>query len=306
MKISVIAPVYNEFNLIENFIEETYSILKNNYDDFELILVDDGSIDQTRDLLSNIVHKFAGLKIIFLSRNFGKEWAITCGLEHALGDIIITMDSDLQDPPSLIPALVYKITEGFDIVHAKSKERNGENFIKKYFTYKFYALISYLSDINMPKHPGNFLSMKKKCLISLLSFKEQNRYYKMLVSYIGFKVGFIEFERPIRKRGNSKFGIIKLFTLSLDIIVSFSVKPLKIISLISLIFSLTMFIVSIWAIIQRFIYNNSAYGWASIFLVLSVAFSILFLFLFVISEYISRILIETKHRPLYIIDNIIT
>ncbi len=303
MKLSVVAPCYNEASIIESFIKECYAVLESNFTDFELILVDDGSKDDTLSVLVQNKKDYPKLIIIQLSRNFGKEWALTCGIEQAKGEVVIVMDSDLQDPPALIVDMVKKLDEGYDIIHAYSDAREGEGLIKKCFTSLFYRSISKWSGLSMPEHPGNFLCMKRHCVDAVISLKEYNRYFKMLIAYIGFDVGYIPFHRHKRSAGTTKFGVLKLISLAIDVTVSFSIKPLKIISIISLIFSFGMMLVSVWAIVQKFIFKNAAYGWASTFLLISSCFCIVFIFLFLISEYIARILVESKQRPLYFIKN---
>ena len=300
--VSVVAPIYNEEECIKEYIEQTTFILKKNYLNYELILVDDGSYDNTTKIIQQILKEIKNIRLILLSRNYGREIAITAGLDSAIGDYVVVMDSDLQDSPSFIPKLIGKAVKGFDVVYAARTNRKGESFLKKTFSKIFYKIASNMSGFTIPENAGDFRVFNRKVVNSIGQLKETNRYMKMLYAYVGFKVSYIKFERDSRHAGKTKYNYSQLFDASLDAIVNFSNKPLRLLSLFSVSISFILFVFGIFITVNKLIYaNNIAEGWTSTMVFISLMFSILFTFLAIISEYISRILVESKNRPLYYI-----
>lgn len=300
--VSIVAPVYNEEACIEAYINETIQVLQAHYLNYELVLVDDGSVDQSVELIKTIQQKTENIRLISLSRNYGREIAMTAGLEGSIGDYVVLMDSDLQDPPSLIPSLVDKAIQGYDVVYAARTSREGEGFIKKLSSKYFYKIASNMSGFDIPEDAGDYRVFNRKVVNSLNQLKEQNRYMKMLYAYVGFKVTKVPFDRNRRFAGETKYNYSKLINASLDAIISFSNKPLRIVSLFSIILSFVLFLTATGIFIYKIIdAENIVAGWASMMVLMSLMFSILFVFLAVISEYIGRVLVETKNRPLYYI-----
>ncbi len=300
--ISVVAPVYNEEECIKEYIDQTVNILKKNYLNYELILVDDGSNDNTTKIIEQILKEKGNIRLILLSRNYGREIAMSAGLDTAIGDYVVIMDSDLQDNPHIIPKLIDKAVEGFDVVYAARSNRKGESFLKITFSKIFYKIASNMTGFEIPENAGDFRVFNRKVVNSIGQLKESNRYMKMLYAYVGFKVSFISFERNSRHAGKTKYKYSQLFNASLDAIISFSNKPLRFLSLFSVSISLMLLIFSLFITINKLLYSNTiAEGWSSTMIFISLMFSILFVFLAIISEYISRILVESKNRPLYYI-----
>lgn len=297
--ISIIAPVYNEEEGIREFIQRTLKVVKQDFSNYELVLVDDGSKDHTIAIIQEIQKEEKNIRVIRLSRNYGREIALTAGLENAIGDIVVLMDADLQDPPELIPQLIKKMQEGYDIVYAARTNRINESWLKKLSSKLFYRLSSSLTGFEIPDDGGDFRAMNRKVINSLVKMKEKVRYMKMLYAYVGFKIASVPFERNSRYKGKTKYNYFKLIDAALDAIVSFSDKPLRFVAVFSLLISLLMFVLSFKGIIDKFFVKDVESGWASIFFVMTMMFSILFVFLAIFAEYISRILIETKDRPLY-------
>ncbi len=300
--VSVVAPMYNEELVIEKYINEAINILKNNYLHYELIIVDDGSGDHSSKIVKNLQKSIKNIRLISLSRNYGREIAITAGLDVSIGDYVVVMDTDLQDPPSLIPALINKALLGNDIVYASRQARDGESFVKKLTSKYFYKITSYMTGLKIPEDAGDFRVFNRKVINSILQLKEQKRYMKMLYAYVGFKVDSIPFKRDKRFAGTTKYNYVKLINASLDAIVGFSTTPLRIVSIFSFLISFFLFIISSYVLLSKlFLNSNAIEGWSSTIVLMSLMFCILFIFLAVISEYLGRVLIETKNRPLYYI-----
>ncbi len=300
--ISVVAPVYNEEKCIREYINQTIGILQDNYLNYELVLVDDGSTDNSIDIIKEILGKVKNIRLISLSRNYGREVAISSGLDMSIGDYVVLMDSDLQDPPDLIPKLIDRAVSGYDVVYAARICRAGESFFKKISSKYFYKIASSFTGFTIPDDAGDFRVFNRKVVNSISELKESNRYMKMLYAYVGFKVSKIPFERSERYAGTSKYSYVKLFNASLDAIISFSNRPLRIVSIFSMILSFLLFSLIFLIFIYKMMDTNAVVeGWSSTMVFISLMFSVLFIFLSIISEYISRILIETKNRPLYYI-----
>lgn len=300
--ISVVAPVYNEEQCIKDYVEQTIRVLDNNYLNYELILVDDGSQDNTIKIVEKMLREIRNIRLISLSRNYGREVAMSAGLDSSIGDYVVIMDSDLQDSPHVIPKLINKAIDGYDVVYASRTIRKGESFLKKMLSKQFYKIVSNMTGFKIPEDAGDFRVFNRKVVNSIGQLKESNRYMKMLYAYVGFKVSSIPFEREIRYAGKTKYKYSHLFNASLDAIISFSNKPLRLLSIFSITLSFLLFFFVIGITIYKFNYSESIVeGWSSTIVFISLMFSILFIFLSIISEYISRILVESKNRPLYYI-----
>lgn len=303
IKLSIVAPMFNEEAVIERYLEETLGVLKCYFQYFELILIDDGSTDHTVQRCEAIIKQHPELRLLSFSRNYGHEIASTAGLEYATGDLVILMDTDLQHPPALIPDMVAKEAEGFDVVCALRTNRDEESWLKKTTATWFYRLSRKMTGFDLNADTGNFRLLNRKVVDSLNRMKESNRHLIMMFAYVGFKTANITYHCPPRVAGKSKYNLRKLISLSLDSIIGFSSRPLRLMSLLSVMISIIMMGYAGFILIQKlFTHQQLADGMASIIFLLAGLFSLLFLFLAVISEYISRILIETKNRPLYNIE----
>lgn len=306
-KISVIAPMYNEEAIIGAYLQEVIRILDSHYKNYELILIDDGSTDNTLSRCTPFIKANKSIRLISFSRNYGHEIASTAGLDHARGDYVILMDSDLQHPPELIPSMVKKAKEGYDVVCAARSNREHEPRIKRITAKIFYRFTRKMTGFDMQGDTGNFRLLSRKVVDSLKKMKESNRHLVMMFAYVGFKTAKIPYHCPPRQAGHSKYNLTKLLNLSLDSIISFSARPLRTMSVVSIFISALMMLYAGFILIQKlFTHQHLADGIASIIFLTSGLFSVLFLFLAIISEYISRILVETKNRPLYYIKQEIT
>ncbi|TVR77563.1 MAG: glycosyltransferase [Chitinophagaceae bacterium] len=300
IEISLVIPVYNEQELIEQLFERTTGALEKITPNFEIICVNDGSTDNTLELLLACHQKDNRFKVVELSRNFGHQAAYTAGLSYAKGNFTVMMDGDLQDPPEIIAEMYKKITtEELDVVFGSRTERK-EGFLKRSLIKLFHKIFSRLSNINAPKNVGNFSIMNRSALNAFLKLGEKNRYLPGLRFFIGFKQGFIEYSRPDREVGDAKMNFTSLLTLALDAIYSFSKVPIKvciIIGLLGIFFS----VVGVVVVLVKKIMGEAITGWTSIMLSIFFIGSVQLLFLGILGEYIHRIFIETQNRPIFIV-----
>lgn len=300
--LSIVAPAYNEADAIIAFLEQTQDMVETLQKPYEILIVDDGSSDATVDIIKQYMETHAHIRLIVFSRNYGHEIAITAGLEHARGDYVLQMDSDLQHPPEYIPLLLNKIQEGYDVVYAARENRDEETWLKRTCAKFFYAIARRMTGFSIPDNATNFRVMTQQVVRSFRKLKESNRHILMLFAYIGFKTASIPFKTQERVAGSSKYSYRKLIDLALDSIISFSHRPLRYMSALSVCVSVIMAFYAGFILLQRLFYHPTlADGMASIIFITSGLFAILFLFLAVISEYIGRILVESKNRPLYYI-----
>lgn len=305
--LSIVAPCYNEEEAIGEFIARTVEVLERHFGNYELLLVDDGSKDATVEKIAECQRKNPNIRLIRFSRNFGKEAAVTAGLEHSNGEIVVMLDSDLQDPPSLIPHLLEKLDAGYDIVSAQHTIRKKETWLKKATSRLFYKLASHMTGLNIPNTVGDYRAMRRKVVDAVTSVKDNVRYMKMIYAYVGFRNATVLYERDPRFAGETKYNYPRLIDAALDAIISFSDKPLRYISLMSMGVSAFAFLLTIYVIFHKILLGNTesiANGWTSLVVLINMLFCMLFAFLAVISEYISRILRESKHRPLYFAEEI--
>ncbi len=303
--ISIIIPVYNEKEVLPIFLNRLIPILEksDNYK-FEIIFVNDGSSDETLAYLTNLKHQYNNLIVVDLSRNFGKEAALTAGIDISTGDAVIPIDSDLQDPPELITEMIHKWEKGFDVIEAKRIERKTDNFFKQYSAKIFYYVLNSLSKHNISQNVGDFRLMSRNVVDSVKKLEEKNRFMKGLFSWPGFKLDYIEFKREKRNAGKTKFNIFKLFQLAIDGITSFSIVPLKIITLLGLFGTLISFVFSIVIIFQKIFVEDFVIGYAFLIIIILFFGSIQLLSIGVIGEYVGKIYFEVKKRPIYIIKKI--
>jgi len=300
-KLSIIVPCFNEEESIPYFYDEVKKVTKNMNIKLELIFVDDGSRDKTLEVIKSKTDD-KEVKYISFSRNFGKEAAMYAGLSMASGDYVTIMDVDLQDPPSLLPEMVRLIEEeGYDCVATKSTSRNGYSFLRKTFTKWFYDIIGKMSKTEMVPGARDYRLMTRQMVEAVLSMKEYNRYSKGLFSFVGFKTKWIEFENKERVAGTTKWNFWKLFSYALDGIVGFSTAPLTMAAFIGVLFCLIAFIMIIVIIVKTLAFGDPTSGWPSLACIIFMVSGIQLLCLGVIGEYLAKMYLEVKQRPIYII-----
>ena len=299
--VSLIVPMYNEEEVIGVFFSTIKSTLKNVDLDYEIVCVNDGSKDTTLTILRAHAERDRRIKIVALSRNYGKELALTAGLDFATGDAVIPIDCDLQDPPSVILEMIKKWQEGYQVVLAKRIDRSSDSLVKRWTSVLFYKLIDNLSDIHIPANVGDFRLLDKDALDVVKTYRERSRFMKGLFASLGFKEITIEYIRPPRAAGETKWNYWKLYKLAIEGIISFTSLPLKIWSYIGASVAIGGFVYGIYLIIKTMVFGVDSPGYASLMVVLLFMSGLILLCLGVIGEYLSRIFIEVKARPLYIV-----
>ncbi|HEY2348046.1 MAG TPA: glycosyltransferase family 2 protein [Puia sp.] len=302
--ISLVIPVYNEEVLIFDLFERVKNALEETHEEFEVILVDDGSTDSTFEKLKTCNAKDKRFKILSLSRNFGHQAAYSAGLNYAKGDYVAMMDGDLQDPPELIKEMYQKaVDDEVDIIYGRRKERN-EKVSKRLFIRIFHFIFSRLSKLENIKQVGNFSLMSKRALNAFLSLQEKNRYLPGLRSFVGFKQGFVEYSRPDRAQGEAKMSTYKLVTLALDAIFSFSSLPVKICLYSGLIGVILIVFALIYILIGK-LAGIAPLGWSSIILSVYFIGSVQLVSIGILGEYVFRIYKETQNRPIFLVNKFI-
>ena len=303
-KISVVIPMYNEESVANECLKKVSDVFLNLKDyDYELIIVNDGSQDKTLEILEKKAKNDKKIKIISFSRNFGHQAAVTSGLKATTGDAVVIIDADLQDPPEEIPGMIEKWEEGYEVIYGKRKKREGESAFKLLTAKAFYSMINKLSDIEIPKNTGDFRLVDRKVVDVVNSLPEHNKFLRGLFSWVGFKQKAYEYERKERFAGKTKYPLKKMLKLASDGIISFSIKPLKLVGtlgIMSVIISLAILIYSILSFVFK--WNNLTAGWTSIMITVTFLGGTILISLWMIGEYIARIYDETKDRPEYIID----
>lgn len=300
-KISIVLPIFNEEKNIPTLVSELIKNLET-YPNYEIIFVNDGSTDNSEPIITRYCHENSNIKLINLSRNFGHQEALIAGLENAGGDAVIMMDGDLQDPPSLIPQMIEKWKEGYEVVYSVKKTRK-EKFLRKFFFKMFYKVFNFLSEVKMPMESGIFSLIDKKVLKIIISLEEKNKYIAGLRYWVGFNQTSIEFERPDRLEGEPKQTFAKLLKLAMDGIFSFSNKPLEIafwIGLITIITSLFLILVIIYI---KIFTTKAIPGYATYTSIILFMGGMNIFISGILGRYISMIFKDTKNRPVYLVKN---
>ncbi|BBN99370.1 glycosyltransferase family 2 protein [Sporolactobacillus terrae] len=300
-KYSIVVPVFNEEQVIYDSYKRLKTVMDRTYESYELLFVNDGSRDRTSEILNYISEGDTHVKVIEFSRNFGHQIAITAGMDYAMGQAIVVIDADLQDPPELILQMIGKWKEGFEVVYGKRMERKGESFFKKKTAALFYRILRVSTDIDIPLDTGDFRLIDRRVCDEMKRIPEKNRFIRGLVSWVGFKQTAVEYIRDERLAGETKYPLKKMLKLSIDGLTSFSYKPLKLATYGGALLSFAGFVYMIIALGMKLFTSSTVPGWTSL-IVIQLLFSGFTLFILgVIGEYIGRIYDETKDRPLYII-----
>ncbi|KMJ59092.1 glycosyltransferase [Bacillus sp. LL01] len=299
--ISIVVPMYFEEEVAQECYNRLKYVMDENFIDHEFIFVNDGSTDRTMDILVDVSRIDPKVKIVNFARNFGHQTAVTAGIDYASGDAIVIIDADLQDPPEVIPELIGKWREGYEVVYAKRKKRAGETKFKLLTAKYFYKFLNYMSDIEIPKDTGDFRLIDRKVADVFKQMTERNRFVRGMFSWIGFKQTFIEYERDERFAGETKYPLKKMIRFAADGIIAFSTKPLKIVMSLGFFSVLVSFGVLLYAILVKLFGQEVEAGWASIMVAITFFSGIQLLGMGIVGEYIARIYDESKNRPIYVV-----
>ncbi|MCB1943481.1 MAG: glycosyltransferase family 2 protein [Candidatus Accumulibacter sp.] len=303
--ISVVAPVYNEEEVLGEFHRRVSATLSKIGADYELVLVNDGSRDRTLAVMDALQAADAHLTVVDLSRNFGKELALTAGLDHTSGEVVVVLDADLQDPPELIPEMLAGWREGYDIVYGVRSHREGETWLKKRTASLFYRFIRRVSRVDIPRDTGDFRLMTRRVVLELTRLREQHRFMKGLFAWVGFPSKAMPYRRLPRAAGKSKWSYWHLWNLALEGITSFTIGPLKIATYLGLsvaVLSLLYAAIVIW---KTLMYGDEVRGYPSLMVVVLFLGGVQLISVGVLGEYIGRIFNEVKKRPLYLINRVL-
>lgn len=300
--ISIVCPFYNEEDMVDIFITELLSVLLEIGRTFEIVCVNDGSTDSTLEKLLSQKKIVNQIKIIDLSRNFGKEAALTAGIDHAVGDALVPIDTDLQDPPTLIKDFVMKWDEGYDVVLAKRVDRSTDSFSKRLTANLFYNFHNKISDTKIPENVGDFRLMTRKVISAIQKLPENQRFMKGVFAWVGFKTTMVMYKRDERKAGNTSFNGWKLWNFALDGITSFSTVPLRFWLYLGLFIATISFCYGSGIILKTLFLGIDVPGYASLLTTVLFLGGINLIGIGVIGEYIGRMYIESKRRPSYIVD----
>ena len=297
-------PVFNEAESVAIYVQTTRSVLESAKLDFEIVFINDGSRDDTLPRLMALAEADKRVRTINLSRNFGKELALTAGIDHATGDVLVPMDVDLQDPPELIPKFLEKWREGYDVVYGVRTSRKYDTVAKRTTAAMFYRVFNSLSTLHVPDNAGDFRLIDRRVADVLRQMPERNRFMKGLFAWVGFNSVGVPYERPERAAGNTKWGNWKLWNFALDGLFSFSTLPLRVWTYIGAIVAIFSFSYGSFIIIRTLILGIDIPGYASLLTVVLFLGGLQLLSIGVLGEYLGRLFIEVKKRPLYVVESI--
>ena len=304
-KLSVVVPAYNEGESLREFHARLAVVFDKLDMQCEVLYVDDGSRDDTYAVMSSLREADARVATLKLARNFGKELALTAGLDAADADAVVVIDADLQDPPELIPKFIGLWREGYDVVYGTRSTRAGETPLKKFTSAAFYRVMERLSATPVPRDTGDFRLMSRRALEALKRLRERQRFMKGLFTWIGYKQKSIVYERDARFAGESKFNYWRLWNFALEGITSFSTAPLKLATYVGLGTAALAFVYAVWVFGKALLLGDRVQGYPTLMLVILFLGGVQLMALGMIGEYLGRMYIETKQRPLYLIDELI-
>ena len=298
--LSLIIPVYNEEAILAELDRRLKAFLRETGESWEVVFVDDGSRDGTPDMLHDLAVSEPRYKVISFSRNFGHQVAITAGIDRAEGDAVVILDADLQDPPEVVSEMIQKWREGYDVVYGQRTARYGESLFKRATAAAFYRLLRLLLPIEVPLDTGDFRLMSRRVVLSMRALREQHRFVRAMVSWVGFKQTAVRYERPERFAGETKYPLRKMMRFAIDGITSFSIVPLRVATWLGLFSGFLAIVISVWALFSA-LAGETVPGWATIMIVVALAASAQLVMTGILGEYVGRIYEEVKRRPLYVV-----
>jgi len=300
--LSIVIPCYNEESAVESLYAEIKKIFESINKQIEFIFIDDGSVDNTLEILKKLADRDVYSHYISFSRNFGKEAAILAGLEEAGGEYTVVMDADGQDPPSLIPEMLQAVAcEEYDCSGSRRVNRIGEPVVRSFFSKLFYKIIKKATDLDIVDGARDFRLMNRKYKDALLTLKEKNRFSKGIFPWIGFKIKWFEYENIKRKSGKTKWSFWNLFKYSMDGIIGFSSKPLAAASFLGVLFFIISIIIIVFIIIRKIVWGDPVSGWASTVCIILFCSGVQLFTAGILGQYIAKIFTEVKQRPHFII-----
>lgn len=301
--LSIIVPCYSEEEALPAFWEEVTKVTDSMEGiDFEFIFIDDGSKDNTKNILRQMAKSDSRVRYVSFSRNFGKEAAMYAGLKYSKGDYVAIMDADLQDPPALLPQMLKAVEEeGYDSVATRRVTRKGEPKIRSWFARRFYQVMRLMCKTEVVDGARDYRLMKRRMVDSILELGEYNRFFKGILGWVGFNTKWIEFENVQRVKGETKWSFWKLFKYSLEGITAFTTAPLALASIIGLFFCIISFLAIIFVIVRQLIWGGSAYGWPSMICIILMLSGIQLFTIGIVGQYLAKTYLEVKKRPIYIV-----
>jgi len=302
--LSIVCPCFNEEGGLEEITRRIGQVLDTAEQPYEIVFINDGSRDGTLAEMLGLAAQSDKITIVNLSRNFGKEIALTAGLCHASGDAVVVIDADLQDPPELIPTFVEKYREGYDIAYGRRTERQGDSWLKKKTAQLFYRLMRRLGPVPLPENVGDFRLMSRRALDALLQLPETHRFMKGLFAWIGFPAIAVDYVREPRFAGSSKWNYGQLLNLSIEGITSFTTAPLRLTTYLGFLIALMAFVGGGFYFLRTLFYGDDVQGFPTLFLTILLLGGTQLIALGVIGEYLGRVFNETKRRPLFLVDSV--
>src|SRR6187399_2433961 len=302
-KLSVVIPVFNEEETIPELdrrLKALFRGLGSVGELWETVFIDDGSKDRSAELLSELAREERRYKVIGFSRNFGHQIAITAGIDRADGDSVVVMDADLQDPPEVVQQMLDKVAEGYDVVYGVRKRRAAETFFKLATAAAFYRLIRAMTRVEIPADAGDFRLMTRPVVLAMRALREQHRFVRGMVAWVGFRQTAVYYDREARFAGETKYPLRKMLRFAIDGITSFSVLPLRMATWLGLFAGSLAVLVGIWLFFVKFLHLGAVPGWTGIMVAVTFGFSAQFVMTGILGEYVGRIYEEIKRRPLYI------
>lgn len=303
-QLSIVVPVYNEQEMIPLFFKRMEGLLRERFT-YEYVFVNDGSKDNSLAILKELAAQHSCVKIVSLSRNFGKEAAVTAGLSYTQAQAVVIMDVDLQDPPELIPAFWEKFEQGYENIYGQRVDRSSDSFFKRITAQAFYKLYNKMASWPIPYNTGDFRMMSRRAVQAVCSLPEKERFMKGLFSWVGYKSIAVPYRRESRAAGQTKWNYWKLWNFALGGITSATSIPLKLWTYFGLLVSLGAFIFAAWIAYKKWVWGNPVSGYASLMVTILFFSGVQLITLGVIGEYLSRIFVEVKQRPAYLVDETI-
>jgi polyisoprenyl-phosphate glycosyltransferase len=299
--LSLVLPIYNEEDVIPELHRRLQQFLAKLGMSAEVLFVDDGSKDRSMELLRGVAAGEPRYRILSFSRNFGHQTAITAGVDHARGRAVVVMDADLQDPPEVVLEMVAKWRQGFDVVYARRRKREGETWFKLVTARLFYRLFAALIPIEVPLDTGDFRLMSRGVVVALRQLRESHRFVRGMVAWVGFKQTEVLYDRPGRFAGETKYPLRKMVRFALDGITSFSILPLRFATYVGMVSIVASLGVVVWALVAKYVQHHVVEGWTGIIIAVAAFASVQLLMVGILGEYVGRIYEEVKRRPLYLV-----